>query len=62
MHNVFTEQVNKIALSFNDKRLKSFNKVKCYAHELSVGKGWRKESRNWNHIITSYIQSKKRHS
>ena len=46
MHNVFTEQVNKIALSFNDKRLKSFNKVKCYAHELSVGKGWRKESRN----------------
>ena len=30
-HNVFTEKVNKIALSFNDdKRLQSFYKVKSY--------------------------------
>ena len=29
-HNVFTEEVNQIALSFNDdKRLKSFDKVKA---------------------------------
>ena len=38
-HNVFTEKVNKIALSFNDdKRLQSFYKVKSYPSVSSAGK------------------------
>ena len=38
-HNVFTEEVNKTALTFNDdKRLHSFDKVKLYTYGISVGK------------------------
>ena len=38
-HNVFTEKVNKIALSFNDdKRLQSFYKVKSYPINLLCSK------------------------
>ena len=37
--NAFTEDVNKIGLYFkDDKRLKSFNKVKSYAYGTRVGK------------------------
>ena len=35
-HNVFTEEINKIALSSNDdKRLQSINSIKTYAHGMS---------------------------
>ena len=37
--NAFTEDINKIGLNFkDDKRLKSFNKVKSYAYGARVGK------------------------
>ena len=36
-HNVFTEQINKIALSSNDnKRLKIFDKVTTYPYETNA--------------------------
>ena len=35
-HNVFTEAINKIALSSNDdKRIQSFNSIETYAYEMS---------------------------
>ena len=37
MHNVFTEEVNKITLSFNDnKTLQSFNEAKWYPYGTSL--------------------------
>ena len=42
--NAFTEDVNKIGLNFkDDKRLKSFNKVKSYAYGTRVGKVCKKK-------------------
>lgn len=39
MHNVFTENVNKIALIFNhDKRLQPFHRVKSYIYWAIVGR------------------------
>ena len=38
-HNVYTEEINKIALSSNDyKRLKTFDRITSYPHGSSVGK------------------------
>ena len=38
-HNVYTEEVNKIALRSNDdKRLQTFNKITTYPYGKSVGK------------------------
>ena len=38
-HNVYTEKVNKIALSSNDdKRLQAFNKITTYPYGTSVGR------------------------
>ena len=38
-HNVYTEEVNKIALSRNDdKRLQTFNKITTYPYGTSGGK------------------------
>ena len=38
-HNVYTEEINKFALSSNDdKRLKPFDRVTSYPYGLSVGK------------------------
>ena len=43
-HNVYTENVNKIALSNNgDKRLPTFDKVKTYPYGSSVGKVCKRE-------------------
>ena len=38
-HNVYTEEINKIALSSNDdKRLQTFDKITSYSYEASAGK------------------------
>ena len=38
-HNVYTEDVNKIALSSNDdKRLQTFDRITSYLYRLSAGK------------------------
>ena len=38
-HNVYTEEINKIALSRNDdKRLKTFDIITSYPYETSAGK------------------------
>ena len=38
-HDVFTEEVNKIALSNNDdKRLQTFDRITSYPYETSAGK------------------------
>ena len=38
-HNVYTEEVNKIALSSNDdKRLQTFNRITSYPYGTSAGK------------------------
>ena len=37
-HNIYTEKVNKIALSFNDdKRLKSYDGITTYPYGISLG-------------------------
>ena len=43
-HNVYTEEVNKIALSSNDdKRLRTFDRITSYPYGTSVGKVWKTE-------------------
>ena len=38
-HNVYTEEINKIALSSNDdKRLQTFDRITLYPYGASVGK------------------------
>ena len=38
-HNVYTEEINKIALSSNDdKRLQTFNRITSYPYGTSAGK------------------------
>ena len=38
-HNVYTERINKIALSSNDdKRLQTFDRITLYPYDTSVGK------------------------
>ena len=38
-HNVYTEEINKIALSSNDdKRLQTFNRITLYPYGTSAGK------------------------
>ena len=44
VHNVFTEKINKIALSFNDdKRLQAFDRVKSYPYGTSARKVCKEE-------------------
>ena len=39
MHNIFTEEINKIALtSSGDKRLQTFDRIKSYSYGTCVGK------------------------
>ena len=44
LHDVYTEEVNKIALSSNDeKRLQTFDKITSYPYDSSVGKACKTE-------------------
>ena len=46
-HDVYTEEVNKIALSSNDdKRLQTFDKITSYTYGASAGKVCKKEIRS----------------
>ena len=50
VHNVHTEEINKIALSSNDdKRLQIFNRITLYSYGISVGKVCKTELLNTNH-------------
>ena len=43
-HNVYTEEVNKIALSSNDdKRLQTYDRIRSYPYGTSAGKVWKTE-------------------
>ena len=35
MHNVFTEEINTIALSSNDDKMQSFDSIETYADRMS---------------------------
>ena len=46
-HNVYTEQINKIALSSNDdKRLQTFDKITTYPYRINTFKVWENETRS----------------
>ena len=46
-HNVYTEKINKIALSSNDdKRIQTFDKISTYPYETSVFKVCENEMKN----------------
>ena len=58
-HNVFTEEVNKIALSSNDdKRMKSIDSIETYAYETNKDLVSKKEEIKCNNIIKQYKQYK----
>ena len=39
VHNVYTEEVNRIALSSNDdKRLQTYDRITSYSYGISIGK------------------------
>ena len=51
-HNIFTEEVNKIALSANDdKRIQSIDSVETYAYRTSKDLICKKEETKRNNII-----------
>ena len=54
-HNVFTEEINKIALSSNDdKRIQSIDSIKTYACETSKDVVIEKEVIKCNNIMKRY--------
>ena len=54
-HNVFTEEINKIALSSNDdKRIQSIDSIETYAHITSKDLAYKKEEIKCNNIIKQY--------
>ena len=54
MH-IFTEEINKIALSSNDdKRMQSINSIKTYAYKMSKDLVCKKEEIKCNNIIKQY--------
>ena len=54
-HNVFTEEINKIALSSNDdKRMQSIDSIEIYAYGTSKDLVSEKEEIKCNHIINRY--------
>ena len=51
-HNVFTEVINKIALSSNDdKRIQSIDLVETYAYEMNKNLVYKKEEIRCNNIV-----------
>ena len=55
MHNVFTEEINKIALSLNDdKRMQSIDLIETYAYGTSKDLVNEKEGIKCNHLIKKY--------
>ena len=54
-HNVFTEEINKIALSSNDdKRIQSIDLIEKYAHGTSKDLVCKKEGIKCDNIIKQY--------
>ena len=54
-HNVFTEEINKIALSSNDdKRMQSIDSIETYAYGTSKDLIFKKEKIKRNNIIKQY--------
>ena len=54
-HNVFTEAINKIALSLNDdKRIQSIGSIETYAYGMSEDLVSEKETIKCNNIIKRY--------
>ena len=54
-HNVFTEEINKIALSSNDdKRMQSFDSIETYAYGTSKDLVSEKEDIKCNKIIKQH--------
>ena len=55
MHNVFTEEINKIALSSNDdKRMESFDLIETYTYGTSKALVSEREEIICNNIIKQY--------
>ena len=54
-HNVFTEKINKIAVSSNDdKRMQSIDLTETYAYRTSKNLVRKKEEIKYNNIIKQY--------
>ena len=54
-HNVFSEEINKIAVSSNDgKGIQSINSVETYAYRTSKDLLFKKEEIKCNNIIKQY--------
>ena len=54
-HNVFTEEINKIALSSNyDKWMQSIDSTESYAYRMNKDLVWKKEKIKCNNIIKQY--------
>ena len=55
MHNVFTEEINKISLSSNDdKRMQSIDSIEAYAYGTSNDLVSEKEEVKYNNIVKRY--------
>ena len=56
-HNVFTAEINEIALSLNDdQRIQSINSIETYAHGTSKDLLCKKEKIKCHNIIKQYEQ------
>ena len=52
IHNVFTEEINKMVLSSNgDKRIQPIDSIETYSHEISKDLIWKKEKFKRTNII-----------
>ena len=59
MHNVFTEEINKIALGSNDiKRMQKIDLIETYAYGMSKGLVSEEEEIKCNKIIKQYKKVK----
>ena len=54
-HTVFTEEINKIALTLNDdKKTQSIDSIETYAHGMSKDLLWKREKNKRLNMITKY--------